>query len=75
MSITLRQLEIFVLVAQEENVTRAAEALRLSQSAVSMSLAELERLLGEKLFDRQGKRLLVNDQGRALIPKAASSCL
>lgn len=72
MSITLRQLEIFVSVAHEENVTRAAEALRLSQSAVSMSLAELERLLGEKLFDRRGKRLLVNDQGRALIPKAAA---
>lgn len=72
MSITLRQLEIFVSVAQQENVTRAAEVLRLSQSAVSMSLAELERLLGEKLFDRQGKRLLVNDQGRALIPKAAA---
>lgn len=72
MSVTLRQLEIFVSVAREENVTRAAEVLRLSQSAVSMSLAELERLLGEKLFDRQGKRLLVNDQGRALIPKAAA---
>ncbi len=72
MGITLRQLEVFVSVAQEGNVTRAAEVLRISQSAVSMSLAELERLLGEKLFDRRGKRLLVNDQGRALIPKAAA---
>ncbi|ORJ54913.1 LysR family transcriptional regulator [Geothermobacter hydrogeniphilus] len=70
MAITLRQLEVFVAVAQEGNVTRAAEALRISQSAVSMSLAELERLLGEKLFDRRGKRLLVNDQGRVMIPKA-----
>ena len=72
MNITLRQLQIFVSVAKEANVTRAAEALRLSQSAVSMALAELERLLGEKVFDRQGKRLLVNDQGRALIPKATA---
>ncbi len=72
MAISLRQLEVFVAVAREENVTRAAETLRISQSAVSMSLAELERLLGEKLFDRRGKRVLVNDQGRALIPKAAA---
>ncbi|NOY13578.1 MAG: LysR family transcriptional regulator [Deltaproteobacteria bacterium] len=72
MGISLRQLEVFISVAQTGNVTRAAEALRISQSAVSMSLAELERLLGEKLFDRRGKRLVVNDQGRALIPKAAA---
>ncbi|PNU18557.1 LysR family transcriptional regulator [Geothermobacter hydrogeniphilus] len=72
MGITLRQLEVFVTVAQEGNVTRAAEALRISQSAVSMSLAELEKLLGEQIFDRRGRRLAVNDQGRALIPKAAA---
>ncbi|TYO99169.1 DNA-binding transcriptional LysR family regulator [Geothermobacter ehrlichii] len=71
MGITLRQLEAFVAVAREGNVTRAADTLRLSQSAVSMSLAELERQLGERLFDRRGKRLVMNDQGRVLIPKAA----
>jgi len=71
MSITLRQLEVFVAIAREGNVTRAAEKLRLSQSAVSMALAELERQLGEKLFDRRGKRLAMNDQGRALFPRAA----
>ncbi|MCF6179820.1 MAG: LysR family transcriptional regulator [Geopsychrobacter sp.] len=70
MSMTFRQLEVFVAVAKTGNVTRAAEVLRISQSAVSMSLAELERLLGEKFFDRRGKRLVMNDQGRALIPKA-----
>lgn len=72
MAITLRQLKVFVTVAREGNVTRAAQALSISQSAVSMSLAELERLLGEQLFDRHGKRLMVNDQGRALVAKAAA---
>ncbi len=72
MSISLRQLKVFVTVSREGNVTRAAEKLRVSQSAVSMSLSELERLLGEQLFDRRGKRLVLNDQGRALVSRAAA---
>lgn len=67
---TLRQLEVFVAVARHGNVTRAAAEVFLSQSAASMALAEMEKQLGGNLFDRKGKRLLVNERGRALLPRA-----
>ena len=70
MNITLKQLRIFVAVAGTENVSRASEKLSLSQSAVSMALKELELQLGLKLFDRAGKRMLMNRQGHWLLPKA-----
>ncbi len=70
MAVTLRQLEVFVAVARHGNVTRAAAEVFLSQSAASMALAEMEKQLGGNLFDRQGKRLLVNERGRALLPRA-----
>ena len=67
---TLRQLEVFVAVARMGNVTRAAAEVGLSQSAASMALAEMEKQLGSHLFDRKGKSLLVNERGRALLPRA-----
>ncbi len=70
MRYTLRQLQAFVAVARGENVTRAAEALSLSQSATSAALAELENLFGQPLFDRIGRRLRLNEQGRLLLPHA-----
>jgi DNA-binding transcriptional LysR family regulator len=42
----------------------------LSQSATSSAVNELERLLSLRLFDRSGKRLLLNDNGRTLLPRA-----
>lgn len=70
MRITLKQLEVFIAVAQSGNVTRAAESLNITQSATSMALADFESQLGRKLFDRIGKRLQLNDTGRLLLPKA-----
>jgi DNA-binding transcriptional LysR family regulator len=70
MSITLRQIEIFEEVATHQHVTRASERLLISQSAVSMAIAELEHALGGPLFERRGKRLLLNDRGRLLFPEA-----
>ncbi len=70
MRITLKQLEVFIAVAQAGNVTRAAETLNITQSATSMALADFENQLGRKLFDRIGKRLQLNDTGRLLLPKA-----
>ncbi len=67
--ISLRQLEIFAAVTRHVTVTRAASELGLSQSAVSMTLAELEKQLGERLFDRLGKKLLLNERGRSLLPR------
>lgn len=51
----------FVAVAQEGTVTKASDAVRLTQSAASMALADLEDGLGAPLFDRLGKRLQLND--------------
>jgi len=66
MSITLRQLEIFLALAEHENTGRAASALLLSQSAVSMALSELEKQLGAPVFDRTGSGLRLNAGGRRL---------
>lgn len=70
--LTLRQLQIFVAVADSGGTTAGAHALALSQSATSAALIELESVLGTQLFDRVGKRLLLNDGGRALLPDARS---
>ncbi|MFH7326180.1 LysR family transcriptional regulator [Desulfurivibrio sp. C05AmB] len=70
MTITLRQLEIFVAVAENGQVTKASSKLHLTQSAVSMALNELQNQLAGSLFDRRGHRLLINDRGRYLLPIA-----
>lgn len=70
MRFTLRQLEAFTAIARTENVSRAAEALNLSQSATSAALAELEHQFDQRLFDRHGKRLRLNESGRLLLPRA-----
>jgi DNA-binding transcriptional LysR family regulator len=70
MSITLRQLEIFIAVAETAQVTKASKKLFVTQSAVSMALAELENQLAGPLFDRHGRSLLLNERGRYLLPLA-----
>ena len=70
MRLTLRQLQIFRAVALSGSTTSAAQSVPLSQSATSAALNELEHILGARLFDRVGKRLLLNDNGRALLPTA-----
>lgn len=72
MRFTLRQLQVFVSVAQQGSVSRAAESLSLSQSAASTSLTELERQSGCQLFDRVGKRLSLNALGHQLLPQAVA---
>jgi DNA-binding transcriptional LysR family regulator len=69
--LSLRQLEVFMAVARQQGVTRAAATLSLSQSATSSALAELERQYGAQLFDRIGKRVRLNDLGKAVVPRAA----
>ncbi|MEC5213066.1 DNA-binding transcriptional LysR family regulator [Polaromonas sp. CG_9.5] len=68
--LTLRQLQIFAAVARSGSTTAASADIALSQSATSSAVNELERLLSLRLFDRAGKRLLLNDNGRALLPRA-----
>lgn len=70
MHITLRQLEVFAEVLKSGSTTQASQRLALSQSAVSAALTDLEGQLGVQLFDRVGKRLVVNEHGRLLYPRA-----
>ncbi|BDR33455.1 LysR substrate-binding domain-containing protein [Photobacterium damselae] len=70
MNIALKQLNVFVTVAQERTITAAAEKLFLSKPAVSMALSELEKQLDHKLFDRNNNRLIINEQGKRLLPLA-----
>ncbi|HUD41164.1 MAG TPA: LysR family transcriptional regulator [Dokdonella sp.] len=72
MRLTLRQLQIFRAIAETGSTVAAAERVALSQSAASVALAELERALETRLFDRVGRRLLLNDRGRALLPAATA---
>jgi DNA-binding transcriptional LysR family regulator len=68
--LTLRQLDIFRAIAQQGSTTSASLALALSQSATSAALHELENSLQVRLFDRVGKRLVLNDNGQRLLPQA-----
>jgi len=70
MRYSLRQLEVFLATARYENVTRAARALAMSQSAASGSLRELEGQFDVLLFDRIGKRLQLSELGQQLRPQA-----
>ncbi len=54
----------FKVIAEEGSIARAAERLRLGQPTLSAQLKTLEEHLGIPLFDRQHKRLILNEQGR-----------
>ncbi len=68
MSITLRQLQMFMAVAETDQVKKASKKLSVTQSAVSIGLAEFENKLGGTVFDRQGRGLLLNSRGYNLYP-------
>jgi DNA-binding transcriptional LysR family regulator len=70
--LTLRQIEVFVATARAGSTRAAADRVARSQSAASAALAELEGHLGMRLFDRVGRRLVLNEPGRELLPVAAS---
>jgi len=63
--LTLRQMEIFLNVVKEGHLTNVAKGMGLSQSAISMAIKELEKILGNPLFDRINKKLILNEMGRA----------
>ena len=68
--LNLRQLEVFVATARSGSTRGAAERVARSQSAASAALAELEAAIEAPLFDRIGRRLVLNENGRALLPGA-----
>jgi LysR family cyn operon transcriptional activator len=69
-SLELRHLRTFVVVAETENFTRAAERLGVSQPSISIQVKELEATLGAQLFARLGPRVSLTPAGRAFRERA-----
>lgn len=63
-------LRYFREVAHQGHLTRAAERVNLSQSALSTQIKQLEDRLGQKLFDRQGRSLVLTEVGRIALDYA-----
>lgn len=73
--ITLRQLRVFETVARTGSIAKASIELVMSPPAISMSLKELEGHLQRPVFDRQGRRLILNESGREIREMAHSLLL
>ncbi len=68
--IRLRHIHCFLAVAQERNLGRAAERLRLTQPAVSKTLSELEDIAGTRLFERNRLGAQLTADGEKFLPHA-----
>jgi len=66
----LEQLVHFLAVAEHGSFTRAAKEVALSQPALSRSIAKLEDELGQPVFERQSRQVVLTDAGRLLRPRA-----
>ncbi|PHR55762.1 MAG: LysR family transcriptional regulator [Arcobacter sp.] len=64
---SLRQIELFISVSHASTLIDVANKHKMSQSAISMALKELENHLDEKLFERVGKKLILNERGRLFL--------
>ena len=67
MTAELRHIEAFLAVARLGHFTRAAAALHLSQSALTVQIRQLEGALGVRLFDRNNRRVALTQAGRELV--------
>ena len=70
MNVTLRQLRAFVLVARLGSFTRAAQAMHLTQSALSLLVRELESAIDSRLFDRTTRAVALTAAGSDFFPRA-----
>jgi DNA-binding transcriptional LysR family regulator len=70
--VDLRRLRTFVAVAELGSVSKAAQALRITQPALSRQVASLEDELGFELFERAGRRLLLTARGEQLLGDSRS---
>jgi LysR family transcriptional regulator, low CO2-responsive transcriptional regulator len=68
--VTLRQLQIFLAAAEHLSFVRTAEALHVTQPAVSMQMSQLAALVGIALFEKQGRKLRLTRAGEVLRPFA-----
>lgn len=69
---SIQELRAFVACGELGSASRAAEALNLTQSAISRAVASLEDRLGVRLFHRVRQRLVLSDAGRAMLRDAAT---
>lgn len=67
----IQRLRYFLAVAEAGSVSRAATRLRVAQPSISQQLRKLEESMGRKLFDRQGRGMVLTDAGRGLQGRAA----
>ena len=61
---TLKELNIFYHLCDDSHISNLAKKLGLTQSAISLAIKSLEKKVDEQLFDRLGKKLVLNDRGR-----------
>jgi len=61
---TLKELRLFYLLSSDPHISHLAQRVGMCQSAISLAIKSLERKLGEPLFDRIGKKLVLNERGR-----------
>ena len=66
----LKKIEHILRIAEEKNISRAAERLFISQPALNLQLLNLERELGTKLFVRKGNECSVTEAGRIYVETA-----
>lgn len=66
----IRVLQYFLAVAREESITKAAEALRMTQPPLSRQLKDLEEELGKQLFIRGSKKVTLTEDGILLRKRA-----
>jgi len=69
-TLNYNHLRYFWAVAHSGNLTRTAEQLNVSQSALSLQIKKLEERLGHQLFERRGKQLLITEAGRIALDHA-----
>ncbi|WP_394827170.1 LysR family transcriptional regulator [Pendulispora albinea] len=67
---SLQQIRYFVAVAEEENVGRAAERLRIAQPALSRQIRNLEAEFGTELFERTSRGMRLSSSGAVFLPHA-----
>jgi DNA-binding transcriptional LysR family regulator len=61
---TFKELELFYHLAEHAHISQLSKKINMSQSAISLAIKALEKSLGEPLFDRIGKKLILNERGR-----------
>ena len=66
----IRVLKYFLTIAQEENITKAAEILHMSQPPLSREMQNLEKELGVKLFERTNRKIILTNEGALLRQRA-----